>query len=148
MDLDRGALAKIDRKVLSRLGHDERYQMVRMPVSEALWSTWKRYCAAVGISMGRAVAALVEHELRSVVMDSDAEPLFLAQLENRLGERNAALDARERSLEVRERWLRERERQVRVDPVPARPPVPVPRVGRNEPCPCGSGVKYKRCHGS
>ena len=23
----------------------------------------------------------------------------------------------------------------------------VPRVGRNEPCPCGSGQKYKHCHG-
>lgn len=23
-----------------------------------------------------------------------------------------------------------------------------PRVGRNEPCPCGSGKKYKRCHGT
>ena len=23
----------------------------------------------------------------------------------------------------------------------------VPRVGRNEPCPCGSGKKYKQCHG-
>ena len=23
----------------------------------------------------------------------------------------------------------------------------VPRVGRNEPCPCGSGKKYKHCHG-
>jgi hypothetical protein len=22
------------------------------------------------------------------------------------------------------------------------------RVGRNEPCPCGSGKKYKRCHGA
>ena len=26
-------------------------------------------------------------------------------------------------------------------------PVEVPRVGRNEPCPCGSGKKYKHCHG-
>ena len=26
-------------------------------------------------------------------------------------------------------------------------PVEVPRVGRNEPCPCGSGKKYKQCHG-
>jgi preprotein translocase subunit SecA len=29
-------------------------------------------------------------------------------------------------------------------------PVPVrtePKVGRNEPCPCGSGKKYKHCHG-
>jgi preprotein translocase subunit SecA len=29
-------------------------------------------------------------------------------------------------------------------------PAPVrqnPKVGRNEPCPCGSGKKYKQCHG-
>ena len=22
-----------------------------------------------------------------------------------------------------------------------------PKVARNDPCPCGSGLKYKRCHG-
>jgi len=22
-----------------------------------------------------------------------------------------------------------------------------PKVGRNDPCPCGSGKKYKNCHG-
>ncbi|MBA3562545.1 MAG: preprotein translocase subunit SecA [Gammaproteobacteria bacterium] len=34
---------------------------------------------------------------------------------------------------------------------PAAPAAPFireqPKVGRNEPCPCGSGKKYKRCHG-
>ncbi|MBI4226894.1 MAG: preprotein translocase subunit SecA, partial [Candidatus Omnitrophica bacterium] len=34
---------------------------------------------------------------------------------------------------------------------PASPPVPLrresPKVGRNDPCPCGSGKKYKKCHG-
>jgi preprotein translocase subunit SecA len=36
---------------------------------------------------------------------------------------------------------------------PARAPAPepfvrnLPKVGRNEPCPCGSGKKYKHCHG-
>ena len=24
---------------------------------------------------------------------------------------------------------------------------PVPKVGRNDPCPCGSGKKFKLCHG-
>ena len=24
----------------------------------------------------------------------------------------------------------------------------VPKVGRNDPCPCGSGKKYKKCHGA
>jgi preprotein translocase subunit SecA len=23
-----------------------------------------------------------------------------------------------------------------------------PKVGRNDPCPCGSGKKYKNCHGA
>lgn len=34
--------------------------------------------------------------------------------------------------------------------VPAPAPksaAPIPKVGRNEPCPCGSGKKYKTCHG-
>jgi preprotein translocase subunit SecA len=31
-----------------------------------------------------------------------------------------------------------------------RAPAPggVPRVGRNDDCPCGSGKKYKKCHGA
>lgn len=32
-----------------------------------------------------------------------------------------------------------------VAPVPSKP---IPRVGRNDQCPCGSGKKYKKCHGS
>ncbi|MDH5495831.1 MAG: SEC-C metal-binding domain-containing protein [Nitrospira sp.] len=35
---------------------------------------------------------------------------------------------------------------------PATPTTPTQRtdskVGRNDPCPCGSGKKYKKCHGS
>ena len=29
----------------------------------------------------------------------------------------------------------------------ATPAGALPRVGRNDPCPCGSGKKYKHCHG-
>lgn len=25
--------------------------------------------------------------------------------------------------------------------------IKIDKVGRNEPCPCGSGLKYKKCHG-
>jgi preprotein translocase subunit SecA len=36
-----------------------------------------------------------------------------------------------------------------MDPRAAAPFVrPLPKVGRNEPCPCGSGRKYKHCHGA
>lgn len=34
-------------------------------------------------------------------------------------------------------------------PTPAEAPdIPYAKVGRNAPCPCGSGRKYKRCHGA
>jgi uncharacterized protein len=33
------------------------------------------------------------------------------------------------------------------DPIPHPPLMPSNKVGRNEPCPCGSGKKYKKCCG-
>jgi preprotein translocase subunit SecA len=33
------------------------------------------------------------------------------------------------------------------DTDPATVAAEVPRAGRNDPCPCGSGLKYKNCHG-
>jgi predicted aspartyl protease len=33
------------------------------------------------------------------------------------------------------------------NPNPPPKSVPVKKVGRNDPCPCGSGKKYKNCHG-
>ena len=42
-------------------------------------------------------------------------------------------------------------RAVRPPAASAEPTAPIVRsekkVGRNEPCPCGSGKKYKQCHG-
>ena len=33
------------------------------------------------------------------------------------------------------------------EPKPQQPAQAAPKVGRNDPCPCGSGKKYKHCHG-
>jgi hypothetical protein len=143
MDLDRGALARIDRKVLSSLSHDESWQMVRVPVSEAVWSAWKRYCAALGISMGRAISALMTHELRSVVDEIDGQPVFLAQRERGFAEGQQALDARETG--DREQRLRTVSR-MRHDLVMPQPMSRVTKVVRNDPCPYGSGLKFRGCH--
>jgi len=32
-------------------------------------------------------------------------------------------------------------------PAPKAAPITVEKIGRNDPCPCGSGKKYKKCHG-
>jgi uncharacterized protein YecA (UPF0149 family) len=34
-----------------------------------------------------------------------------------------------------------------VEEAPAPEPPPAHKPGRNDPCPCGSGKKYKKCHG-
>jgi preprotein translocase subunit SecA len=55
-------------------------------------------------------------------------------------------DPDEEEQEVMRELLREMARRLRPDlhPDPVQPPL---HVGRNDPCPCGSGKKYKRCHG-
>ena len=164
MDLDRGTLARIDRKLLAGLGQDEKFQMVRVPVTGAKWSTWKRYCDAAGISMGRAVLALIDRELGSVFGEStgDEVPLFIGEAEQRLAAaREARIASRERDLDAAEERLRgwtERlrlweddlkrlEQQVQLASKPAAQPRSASaKVGRNDRCPCGSGLKYKHCH--
>ena len=51
MTLNRQTLAKIDKQILSQMDHDEGVQLVKVPVSEAVWSTWRRYCEAVGLRL-------------------------------------------------------------------------------------------------
>lgn len=156
MILNRQTLAKIDKRILSQLDHEEGVQLVKLPVSVAVWSTWRRYCEAAGIPMGRALAILLHQELASVV-DEDLERAaeLLGDRARRINEREAALDERERELEQRDRRLSAGEQRVGAVGVLPKPrplsmaqAMAVPRAGRNELCPCGSGLKYKRCHGA
>lgn len=164
MDLDRGTLARIDRKLLAGLGQDETFQMVRVPATAAKWATWKRYCDAAGMSMGRAIMLLIERELLSVVDEStgDEVPILAGRAQEELEAREAQIGARAREVEAAEERLRSwgerlhrwedelRVREQRTESAtksPSRSPLTVAKVGRNERCPCGSGFKYKLCHG-
>jgi SLT domain-containing protein len=162
--LDRGTLARIDRKLLAALNQDERYRMVRVPVTAAKWSTWKRYCDTAGVSMGRAIMALIERELMRVTGESTREEVLLpaGRAEEQLAAREAQVGARERDITAAEEHLRRQNERLRLwqgeleareqriesaSKLSPRPSMASPKVGRNEQCPCGSGLKYKRCHG-
>jgi hypothetical protein len=155
MVLDRGTLTRIDRRVFAELAHTAGVRAVKVPVSDAVWSTWRRYCAAVGLSMGEGVAGLIAHELETVVGDGgDAGGVFAVRVARRVEERESRLDARERELDARAERLRIKEvhlaaweHQIRTQRMPGAPARAVTNVGRNERCPCGSGRKYKHCHG-
>ena len=151
MALEGGVLARIDRRLLKELSDEPGTQLVKLPVSPAVWSTWRRYCEIVGLTMGAALAALLRRELESVV-ESDLGPDATL-----LEQRSQELDKRESRLEDRERRLSDREArrtawEERLPAVEQRQRAAVVsdrrKVGRNEPCPCGSGRKYKVCHGS
>ncbi len=79
MALDRGMLARIDRKLLAGLGDDEAYRTARVPATAAKWSTWKRYCDSLGISMGRAVTMLIDRELIRVFDEHTGDAPVSAQ---------------------------------------------------------------------
>ena len=162
MDLDRGILARIDRKLLASLGNDEAFRPLRVPATATKWATWKRHCDSVGISMGRAVTMLIDRELISVFGDANSDPTFSQRVTEHLAIRKADIVVRERliasaeaqmaewseRLQRREDELGAREQQsdaVQRDKPPASPTRA--KIGRNERCPCGSGLKYKRCHG-
>jgi len=51
----------------------------------------------------------------------------------------------------RRQQRQQKDLQYQTGPAQAEPPKPVraaAKVGRNDPCPCGSGKKYKKCHGA
>jgi preprotein translocase subunit SecA len=51
----------------------------------------------------------------------------------------------------RKQSRQQRDLQYQTGPAQAEAPKPVraaAKVGRNDPCPCGSGKKYKKCHGA
>ena len=151
MALEGGVLARIDRRLLKELSDEPGTQLVKVPVSPAVWSTWRRYCEIVGLTMGAALAALLRRELESVVeADLASDTSLLEQRSRELDERESQLADRERRLAEQEARLTEwEERLSAVEQRQRAAAVPTGRkVGRNEPCPCGSGRKYKVCHGS
>ncbi len=122
--------------------------MVKVPASDAVWSTWKRYCDAVDVTMGAGIAALMEHELEMVVGDGPRDAAVLVEaladrsdrLERRVVDLEADLASRERGLTL----TGQRPEDLGRRPVWSGD---IRKIGRNDPCPCRSGVKYKRGHG-
>ncbi len=163
MGLDRGALANLDRRLLAESDRDERFQMVRLPVSPAKWSTWRRYCGAAGISMGRAIVVLIDRELERMAETSgDDSPVLAQRAREQLANREAEIVGRERAMASAEERLRSRSEHLRrwetelqtlaqrlelASKLAAQRRDDGPKIGRNERCPCGSGLKYKYCHG-
>ena len=170
MSLEPRVLAKVDNRLRSELQKTTTPQMAKIPISDAQWAVWKRYCEMVGVSIGGGLAVLIDHELASVV-DQDLESLndlftarelVLAERDSALAQSEAAFVEKEKLLRTQEDQIKTREqvlerkqtalesRQRAFQAIQARTSSPYrsqPRLTRNEPCWCGSGKKFKVCHG-
>ena len=113
--------------------------------------------------MGQAIVALINRELASVAETSgDNSPVLAQRVREQLARREAEVAIRERAVsaaEERQRGtserLRRREAELQTlaqrvelaSKLAAQRRDDGPKVGRNDRCPCGSGLKYKHCHG-
>ncbi len=58
-----------------------------------------------------------------------------------------------KSIRQMKKWMKDHEAELRAEGNPEQQHVETvvhegPRIGRNDPCPCGSGKKYKKCCGA
>jgi len=58
-----------------------------------------------------------------------------------------------KSIRQMKKWMKDHEDELRKEGNPEQPHVETvvhegPKIGRNDPCPCGSGKKYKKCCGA
>ncbi len=118
---------------------------------------------AWGQGLGRSSDTIVSTRGRSCRYVQSTIPVVGDREQRRLAEREAAITKREGELvEANDRMrrrgeqLQDREREVEVrewrlelaKELPSQPSATRAKTGRNERCPCGSGLKYKQCHGS
>jgi hypothetical protein len=114
--------------------------------------------------MGEGIAGLIDHELGTVVGEATDRrvSVFAGHAEELLALRESQVAAWESKLEAVEERLRGWTERLRiwegelrafeqrsgvVSSLPLRPVESSRKVGRNERCPCQSGLKYKYCHG-
>ena len=82
----------------------------------------------------------------------EAQALMRARQSMRRAPASSAFDQKARSEALqRAQEARKQKEEGEGEPPPEHEAPPLdpdaPRVGRNDPCPCGSGKKYKKCHG-
>ena len=90
-------------------------------------------------------------EMLETIDDRVTDTIFKVRLEAGVQRRNVWNVSNTEHAEVDQFSMAERQRAAAVAPQGERKvkqiKLETPKVGRNEPCPCGSGRKYKKCCG-
>jgi preprotein translocase subunit SecA len=124
-------MARIDNETIRYLFHIQIQQAERHP-DDMQTRPEAQQAGLARRSSGGAQAAVASAAARA----SDSEPQRLPEVARQI---------------ERRQQRQQRDLQYQTGPAQAEAPKPVragAKVGRNDPCPCGSGKKYKKCHGA
>ena len=150
---------------IERVGQEQFTPFMRMILLQSIDSHWREHLAALdylrqGIHLRgyaqknpkqeykREAFELFSQLLDVVKMDVTRILMNLRiQSEEEAARAAEAIEARAERISNVQYTHPNEDGSVSQEPDPAMFAAQVPKVGRNEPCPCGSGKKYKMCHG-
>ena len=150
---------------LERVGVEQFTPFMRMVLLQAIDTHWREHLAALdylrqGIHLRGYAQKNPKQEYKREAFELFSQLLDVVKMEVTRVMMTVRIQSQEEALEAAEAIEERSERihnvtythpnedgSVSEEADPATVVAQVPKVGRNDPCPCGSGKKYKQCHG-
>jgi len=150
---------------LARVGADQFTPFMRMVLLQAIDSHWREHLAALdylrqGIHLRGYAQKNPKQEYKREAFELFSQLLDVVKMEVTRVMMTVRIQSEEEAVKAAEAIEEQAERisnvtythpnedgSVSEEPDVATVAAEVPKVGRNDPCPCGSGKKYKQCHG-
>ncbi len=155
---DEAYLAKVD-----LVGAETFHQFERNVMLQSLDTHWREHLSALdhlrqGIHLRGYAQKNPKQEykreafelfegLLDLVRKEVTRTLFTVQIRSQEDVEEAAPHAEVQNVQYQHGELAEEQGDGDAAPVAQLPAESGPKIGRNDPCPCGSGKKYKQCHG-
>ncbi|MGD9835414.1 MAG: preprotein translocase subunit SecA [Piscinibacter sp.] len=150
---------------LERVGAEQFTPFMRMVLLQAIDNHWREHLAALdylrqGIHLRGYAQKNPKQEYKREAFELFSQLLDVVKMEVTRVMMTVRIQSQEEALQAAEAIEEQAERisnvtythpnedgSVSEEPDLATVAAAVPTVGRNDPCPCGSGKKYKQCHG-
>jgi preprotein translocase subunit SecA len=150
---------------IERVGQEQFTPFMRMILLQSIDSHWREHLAALdylrqGIHLRGYAQKNPKQEYKREAFELFSQLLDVVKMDVTRILMNLRIQSEEEAARAAEAIEARAERisnvtythpnedgSVSLDADPATRAAQVPKVGRNEPCPCGSGKKYKMCHG-
>ena len=150
------ALVAKKREEVGDDGFFETFRRIVLFVTDNLWvdhlETMEYLRSSVGLRSYGGREPLVEYQKEGLRLFRDMEASFRAQVTDFIGtisvQAAQQVQAQPIVINLAPEPLVATHQETLGDGIDAKAPAgDAPKVGRNDPCPCGSGKKYKNCHG-